>query len=135
MKSAGTIGTTELSAWQVAPSLTWVQTRSPRFSRKLSQRSDSRLVATGVAGGFLRTFEFRHGLSWAKRLITRYTAATMATNARFSRLAAPLADFDPQTGSACPPARKGQKEGKKHTHPVVPCEKRAAEGKLTTSKQ
>lgn len=78
------IGTRELSAWQPVSGVTWVQTRSPQFARKLSQRGDSRQVACGVAGGYLRTFEFRHGLAWARRLITRYTAAETATNARKS---------------------------------------------------
>jgi len=79
---AETIGCHELSAWLVAPGVTWVQTRSPQFARKLSQRSDSRLIVRGVAGGYLRTFEFRHGLAWARRLIARYTAAETPTNAR-----------------------------------------------------
>jgi hypothetical protein len=79
-----TIGTRELSAWKVASGVVWVQTRSPQFARKLSQRSDSRLVARGVAGGYLRTFEFPHGLAWAGRLIARYTKNGTATNARKS---------------------------------------------------
>lgn len=76
-----TIGTRELAAWQVAPRLTWVQTRSPQFARKLSQRQDSRLVMRGVAGGYLRTFEFRRSLAWAQRLLARYTRNETATNA------------------------------------------------------
>ncbi len=82
-----TIGDRWLSAWQVAPGVAWVQTRSPQFTRKLSQRRDSRLVARGVAGGYLRTFEFQRGLAWAGRLIARYqTKCEMLTNARKSRL-------------------------------------------------
>ena len=77
-----TIGTPELSAWQVAPGVTWIQTRWPRFARKLSRRADSKLVARGVAGGFLRTFEFQRGLAWARRLIDRYQSAEQVTNAR-----------------------------------------------------
>jgi hypothetical protein len=79
-----TIGDRRLSAWQVAAGVVWVQTRSPQFARKLSQRSDSRLVARGVAGGYLRTFEFQHGLAWAGRLIARYTKNKTATNAQKS---------------------------------------------------
>lgn len=80
---AETIGCRELSAWQVAPGITWIQTRSPQFARKLSQRSDSRLIALGVAGGYLRTFSFHHGLAWARRLIARYQAKSETpTNAR-----------------------------------------------------
>ena len=76
-----TIGDHWLSAWLVSPGAVWVQTRLPQFARKLSQRSDSRLVAQGVAGGYLRTYEFLHGLAWAGRLITRYNGNGKATNA------------------------------------------------------
>jgi hypothetical protein len=85
-----TIGNLELSAWLVAPGVTWVQTRLPQFARKLSQRSDSRLVAHGVAGGYLRTFEFQHGLAWARRLIARYTTSATLTNARKWRPISPM---------------------------------------------
>ena len=76
-----TIGDRWLSAWQVAPCTVWVQTRSPAYARKLSQRGDSRLVAEGVAGGYLRTYSFPHGLAWARRLIGRYTRNGTPTNA------------------------------------------------------
>ena len=79
---AETVGCHELSAWLVAPGVTWVQTRSPQFARKLSQRGDSHLVVRGVAGGYLRTFEFQHGLAWARRLIARYIQIETATNER-----------------------------------------------------
>lgn len=46
------IGSGVLGAWQPVRGVTWVQTRSPQFARKLSQRRDSRLVARGVAGGY-----------------------------------------------------------------------------------
>jgi hypothetical protein len=84
-----TLGNRELSAWLVAPGVSWVQTRSPQFARKLSQRSDSRLVARGVVGGYLRTFEFPHGLAWAGRLVARYTKNGTPTNARKSVPASP----------------------------------------------
>ena len=87
------IGDRLLCAWQPAPGVCWVQTRSPQFARKLSQRSDSRLVVQGVAGGYLRTFEFQHGLAWARRLIARYTRNETPTNAR---IIAPV----------CPPRRR-----------------------------
>jgi hypothetical protein len=97
--SAATIGTRELSAWQVASDVTWVQTRSPQFARKLSQRRDSSLVARGVAGGYLRTFEFQHGLAWAGRLIARYqTKRETPTNAR-------------KRSPVCPPQRQIAKAG------------------------
>lgn len=76
------IGHSELCAWQPTTGITWVQTRSPQFARKLSQRSDSRLIVRGVAGGYLRTFEFLNSLAWARRLIARYTADEMLPNKR-----------------------------------------------------
>jgi len=73
-QDAVTIGDAALSAWRVAPGVVWVQTRLPKHAQRLSKRSDSRLVVTGVAGGYLRTFEFRDKtLGWAQRLIERYT--------------------------------------------------------------
>jgi len=75
------IGNPNLCAWQPMPGITWVQSRSALFARKLAQQGDSRLVMRGVAGGFLRTFEFRHRLAWAFRLINRYTRNLEATNA------------------------------------------------------
>ena len=75
-------GISELSAWQPAPGTTWVQTRSPMHARRLAKRADGRLVVRGVVGGYLRTYEFRRRLSWAERLISRYTGATKAANAR-----------------------------------------------------
>jgi hypothetical protein len=81
------IGDWLLSAWQIGASRTWVQTRSPEFARKLSRRRDSRLVVRGVAGGFLRTFEFRHGLTWAMQLMHRYTQSEMVTNTPLNTLA------------------------------------------------
>jgi hypothetical protein len=75
------IGGPELCAWQPIQGLTWVQTRSPGFALKLSRRRDSRLVVRGVAGGYLRTFEFGRPIAWAQRLITRYTLGETVTNA------------------------------------------------------
>ena len=71
-QDAQTTGTNDLSAWRVAPGVVWVQTRVPGMAKKLQKRSDSRLVARGVAGGYLRTFEFNHTIGWAERLIRRY---------------------------------------------------------------
>jgi hypothetical protein len=84
-----TIGNPVLSAWQVAPGVTWIQTRSPEFARDLARRSDSRRVLHAVKGGYLRTFEFPHGLNWAKQLIARYTPNGTASNEHFFNRAAP----------------------------------------------
>ncbi len=71
-----------LSAWQPVANVVWVQTREPKHAERMRQRSDSRLVVTGVAGGYLRTFEFDvKTLAWARRLIARYTRAVSGAGA------------------------------------------------------
>src|SRR5689334_21138579 len=74
------IGFPELCAWQPCPGIVWVQARKPQYARQLSKRKDGRRVAYGVTGGFLRTFEFRHSLDWARNLISRYTRLEMPAN-------------------------------------------------------
>lgn len=85
------IGVRDLCAWQPVPGIVWVQTRQSKHARRLGQRRDGRLVAVSVAGGYLKTFEFRHSVAWARRLIARYTASLKATNARSIRPAATVA--------------------------------------------
>jgi hypothetical protein len=70
------------SGWPVESGVWWIQTREPRLARKLSRRTDTRLVAIGVDGGFLRVFELRRTPSFVRRLIIRYEAA----NERFRDL-------------------------------------------------
>jgi hypothetical protein len=68
------VGNDVLSAWRVANGVIWVQTRTPKHAGRLAKRSDSKLVVRGVAGGYLRTFEFTgKTLAWAERLVLRYT--------------------------------------------------------------
>jgi hypothetical protein len=83
-----------ISEWPVESGTWWIQTREPQLARKLSRRSDTRLVGIGVIGGFLRIFEIRRPPSFVRRLITRYEA----TNERFR---------DPQSHDK---ARKGAAE-------------------------
>jgi hypothetical protein len=92
------IGGRWLCAWQTAPGVVWVQTRSPQFARKLSRRSDGHLVACGVAGGFLRMFCFRHSLTWARKLIARYTRNELVTNDAINSPARPLERRKVQVG-------------------------------------
>jgi len=75
------IGDRVLCAWQPVPGITWVQTRSPAHAKRLAKRRDARPVVVGVAGGYLRTFEFRHSLAWARKLIARYTISEASANA------------------------------------------------------
>lgn len=74
------VGTRDLCAWQPVPGIVWIQTLDAGFARALSQRKDGRLVAYGVAGGLLRTYEFAQPLSWALALMARYTAGETPTN-------------------------------------------------------
>jgi hypothetical protein len=94
------IGTRDLSAWQPVPGITWVQTRSPQFAAKLRIRSDSRLVLWGVSGGYLRTFEFKHPLAWARRLIGRYQTSQTLANARLNAPNRPTGAFSSESVKA-----------------------------------
>jgi len=77
------VGDRELCAWQPVAGVTWIQTRGVAHARRLARRRDGRLVVRGVAGGFLRTFEFKRPLSWAITLMARYTADEKVTNEAF----------------------------------------------------
>ena len=87
--NTGTIGNRDLAAWQVAPGVTWVQARLPEHANRLAKRNDGRLVVRGMAGGYLKTYEFRHSLSWAEKLIRRYTRQNHTANARINSPACP----------------------------------------------
>ena len=75
-----TVGDRDLCAWQPVQGVVWVQTRDPQHAKRLKKRSDGRVVVVGVAGGFMRTFEFARPLSWAVRLIERYTSNEKTAN-------------------------------------------------------
>jgi hypothetical protein len=85
-----TVGTSICSAWKVAPKTVWVQTRSPQLAKKLKQVGGYKEVAFGVLGGYLRTFEFKKSLAWARSWIARHTAA----NEAFLDLPSPQSDPD-----------------------------------------
>src|ERR1035437_254253 len=69
-----------ISAWPVEPGVCWIQTSSAQHARRLSQRSDSKIVGVGVAGGYLRTFEVCRPLAWAKRFIRSHEKNEEPTN-------------------------------------------------------
>src|SRR5262249_24084879 len=83
------IGNQELCAWQPERGVVWVQTRNPRHARRLGQRRDGRLVAHGVVGGYLRTYEFGRSVGWAARLMKRYLSTVTATNGASGRAICP----------------------------------------------
>ena len=81
-----TFGPPELCTWRDAPGVCRFQTTSPRFARKLSQRSRARLVAWSVGKGYLRIFEEPMQPWRAQRLVTRYlTAANEAFSESVAR--------------------------------------------------
>jgi hypothetical protein len=79
-KGGSMIGDSVISAWLVEPGVCWIQTSSALYARRLSQRSDTRIVGKGVTGGFLRTFEVQRPLSWAKRFIRSHEKNEEPTN-------------------------------------------------------
>ena len=83
------VGDRELCAWQPVRGIVWVQTRNPNHARRMAKRSDGKLVAWGVAGGYLKTFEFQQSLAWAIRLLNRYTAAETTANEALGRAICP----------------------------------------------
>ena len=93
------VGDGDLCAWQPVPGVVRVQTRDPKHAKRLAQRKDGRSVVVGVAGGFLRTFEFQHSLPWAVRLMNRYTADEVAANEALGRARCPRTN--PNQESAC----------------------------------
>jgi len=65
-------GPPELCAWQVDPSVFWIQTTDPQFSRKLEKREDTRRVEMTGTNHFRRTFELRGTWRKIRRIIDRY---------------------------------------------------------------
>jgi len=92
-----TVGDRELCAWQPVRGIVWVQTRHSQHAKRLAKRKDGRLVVRGVAGGFLRTFEFRHSLAGAVRVMARYTAAEETANAALERARCPRTNRNPES--------------------------------------
>ena len=92
------IGGHELCAWQPVRGVVWVQTRNPEHARRMAKRADGRLVVRGVAGGYLKTFEFRRSLTWAGRLMKRYLGGETTANEGLE-------------GAGCPGAKRGPGRG------------------------
>jgi len=84
------IGGPELCAWQPARGVVWVQTRNPLHGRRLAKRGDGRLVVRGVAGGYLKTYEFQKSLTWAARLMKRYLTGETTPNEGLGRAICPV---------------------------------------------
>jgi hypothetical protein len=56
-----------------------------RLARKLNRCTDTRLVAVGVAGGFLRICEIGRPPSFGRRLTVRYMATNEGLREREAR--------------------------------------------------
>ena len=78
------VGDRASCAWQPVHGIWWVQTRKPEYAKQLGRHPDGRLVAWGVAGGFLRTFEFAKSTRWMIRLLARYTQNETCANDQVS---------------------------------------------------
>ena len=74
------IGGRDLCAWQPVRGIWWIQTRNPNHADRLARIKGGRLVARGVAGGYLRTFEFAKSQHWVTELLARYTQNETRTN-------------------------------------------------------
>ena len=74
------VGDRDLCAWQPVRGIVWVQTRNSKHARRLAQRDDGKLVAWGLAGGYLKTYEFAQSITWAIDLMARYTAVETTAN-------------------------------------------------------
>jgi hypothetical protein len=98
-----TVGTSLCSAWKVAPGVVWVQSRSPKLAKKLKQIAGHKQVAYSVVGGYLRTFEFKKSLAWARKWIARHTAA----NEPFSDQKSFQSNRAQKKGSSRPPKVSG----------------------------
>ena len=71
-----TFGSRQLSTWCCGSGISRFQTNSPLFARKLSQRSNARLVAWSVNKEYLRVFQEPIEPWRARRLVSRYLKAT-----------------------------------------------------------
>jgi hypothetical protein len=82
-------------AWKMWPGVIWVQVHDPRIAKLLLRRKDCRVVAKGIEGRYLRTFEFNgKELAWAEKLIRRLESISTA----FSEPASPGARLGKRAG-------------------------------------
>lgn len=79
-----TYGTEDLCTWcdPGERGVSFIQTRCPRFARKLSQRSKAGLIRWSVYGGYLRIFAERIEPWRARKLVERYLKATNGASER-----------------------------------------------------
>lgn len=71
-----TFGPRELCTWSCGEGVSCLQTTSPVFARKLSQRSCTTLVAWSVNKRYLRVFQEKIEPWRARRLVSRYVKPT-----------------------------------------------------------
>jgi len=74
--SSYTYGSPELCVWKVAPGTFWLQTTSPKYSRKLDQRQDTLRVAVTGVNHYRRTYEMRGNWRKVKGIVNRYLMLT-----------------------------------------------------------
>ena len=99
-------GPPELCAWQVDPSVFWIQTTDPQFSRKLEKREDTRRVELTGVDHFRRTFELPGTWRKIRRIIDRYLVS--AGDQFLPDLSAPIASEIAPSISTADNIREGQ---------------------------
>ena len=78
----------DISFWPVDDKHCWIQTKLPRLSKILSEYNGSKLVAWGVAGGYLRTYEVKLSLTGCAYFLKnlKYVKSLMNTRAEISTM-------------------------------------------------
>lgn len=85
------------TAWKVDGSHCWIQCNDPKTAKRLSKVKGSKVVATSVAGAYLRTFEVPWKLPQAKEWCIR---ASRSIYGSFKPQIPPLTPFRDGDGSA-----------------------------------
>lgn len=101
-----------VTAWRVGPCCSRIEVRTAAHAKRLRERGDTRLVAVGVAGGYLRVFEIRRPPWFVRKLVARYrvkeeTRNEAAANARFCE--PPSSPRCAEGADRCRTAERGRK--------------------------
>lgn len=85
------------SAWKVDNKHCWIQCNDPKTAKRLSKVKGAKVVATSLAGAYLRTFEVPWKLPQAKEWCIR---ASRSIYGSFKPQIPPLTPFRDGDGSA-----------------------------------
>src|SRR4051812_24181139 len=102
-------------AWKVCPGVIWVQVHKPKLAKNISRRKDCRLVARGILGRYLRTYEFEgKEMAWAESLVRRLGCISKEFSELEARKANPVSAGRPSQQPAAARAVRanhGEKSG------------------------